>query len=380
MKPDAPLLHENLTTRFRVERTGPGQDTGERGNVAGHIQFKRGDLEQGFREADVIVEREFSTQTVHQGYIEPHTSTALWAQDGHVTIWTSTQGSFNIRSLTAAILRIPESQIKVIPLEVGGGFGAKGTSYLDPVVTVLSKKSGRPVKITMTRKEVFEGSGPASATYSRCKIGATSSGRITAAQLYLAYEAGAFPGSPVGGGALTGLGPYKVDNLLVDGFDVVVNKQKVQAYRAPGQPQAAFAVECTIDELAEKLGLDRVQGARRGHAGPSPLPHAAGDPRPWHWSRPAPGAGHLGGAPVQQRPDVLSDHPCQQQRHYQPDHRLGGPEWEPGLYCHAGRRGAWPAGRRCQSPGGGHRCERIHSRLRRQPDHLRHRPGGHRGR
>jgi xanthine dehydrogenase molybdenum-binding subunit len=259
MQPDAPLLHEHMTTRFRVERTGPGQDTGERGNIAGHIQFQRGDLEQGFREAEVIVERAFSTQTVHQGYIEPHTSTALWAQDGHVTIWTSTQGPFNIRSLTAAILRIPESQIKVIPLEIGGGFGAKGTSYLDPVVTVLSQKSGRPVKITMTRKEVFEGSGPTSATYMRCKIGATKSGRITAAQLYLAYEAGAFPGSPVGGGALTGLGPYKIDHLLVDGYDVVCNKQKVQAYRAPGQPQAAFAVECTMDELAEQLGMDPVE-------------------------------------------------------------------------------------------------------------------------
>jgi xanthine dehydrogenase molybdenum-binding subunit len=259
MQPDAPLLHEHMTTRFRVERTGPGQDTGERGNIAGHIQFQRGDLEQGFREAEVIVERAFSTQTVHQGYIEPHTSTALWAQDGHVTIWTSTQGPFNIRSLTAAILRIPESQIKVIPLEIGGGFGAKGTSYLDPVVTVLSQKSGRPVKITMTRKEVFEGSGPTSATYMRCKIGATKSGRITAAQLYLAYEAGAFPGSPVGGGALTGLGPYKIDHLLVDGYDVVCNKQKVQAYRAPGQPQAAFAVECAMDELAEQLGMDPVE-------------------------------------------------------------------------------------------------------------------------
>jgi len=220
---------------------------------------RRGDLEQGFREAAVIVEREFRTQTVHQGYIEPHTSTALWAQDGHVTIWTSTQGPFNIRALTAAILRMPESQIKVIPLEIGGGFGAKGTSYLDPVVTVLAQKSGRPVKITMTRKEVFEGSGPTSATSMRCKIGATHSGRITAAKLFLAYEAGAFPGSPVGGGALTGLGPYKIENLLVDGYDVVCNKQKVQAYRAPGQPQAAFAVECTMDELAEKLGLDPLE-------------------------------------------------------------------------------------------------------------------------
>jgi CO/xanthine dehydrogenase Mo-binding subunit len=259
MKEDAPLLHENMTTRFRVDRFGRGEDTGEKSNVAGHLRFQRGDLERGFKEADIIVEREFSTQTVHQGYIEPHASTAFWAPDGHVTVWTSTQGPFGIRSLTAAILGIPESLVKVIPMEIGGGFGAKLVAYLDPVAAILSRKSGRPVKMVMTRKEVFEGSGPTSATYMRAKIGATRNGRITAAQLYLAYEAGAFPGSPVGGGALTGLGPYKIDNLLVDGYDVVCNKQKVQAYRAPGQPQAAFAVESVIDELAEKLGMEPME-------------------------------------------------------------------------------------------------------------------------
>jgi xanthine dehydrogenase molybdenum-binding subunit len=259
MKEDAPLLHENMTTRFRVERSGRGEDTGEKSNVAGHLQFKRGDLEQGFREADITVEREFSTQTVHQGYIEPHVSTAFWATDGHVTVWTSTQGPFGIRAATAAILSIPESMVKVIPMEIGGGFGAKLIPYLDPVAAILSRKSGRPVKLLMTRKEVFEGTGPTSGTYMRAKIGATRDGRITAAQLYLAYEAGAFPGSPVGGGALTGLGPYKIDNLLVDGYDVVCNKQKVQAYRAPGQPQAAFAVESVMDELAEKLSMDPLE-------------------------------------------------------------------------------------------------------------------------
>ena len=251
-----PLLHEDMTTRFRVERFARGEDTGENSNVAGHLQFASGDLQQRFKEADVIVEQEFSTQTVHQGYIEPHVSTASWATDGHLSIWTSTQGTFAIRTLTAAILGIPESAVKVIPMEIGGGFGAKLIAYLDPVAAILSRKSGRPVKIVMSRTEVFEGTGPTSGTHMRCKIGADKSGRITAAQLYLAFEAGAFPGSPVGGGALTGLGPYKIDNLLVDGYDVVCNKQKVQAYRAPGQPQAAFAVELVIEELAEKLGMD----------------------------------------------------------------------------------------------------------------------------
>jgi xanthine dehydrogenase molybdenum-binding subunit len=278
MKKDAPLLHEHMTTRFRVERFERGQDTRAQSNIAGHLQFQRGDLEQGFREAAVIVEREFSTQTVHQGYIEPHASTASWAADGHLTLWTSTQGPFAIRSATAAILNLPESMVTVIPLEIGGGFGAKLVAYLDPVAAILSRKSGRPVKMVMDRKEVFEGTGPTSATSMRCKIGATRDGRITAAQLSLVYEAGAFPGSPVGGGALTGLGPYKIDNLLVDGYDVVVNKQKVQAYRAPGQPQAAFAVEVVIDELAEQLGMDRLEfrlknAVQEGDRMPNGVPH-----------------------------------------------------------------------------------------------------------
>src|SRR2546430_1742424 len=191
---------------------------------------------------------------------------------------TSTQGPFAIRTATAAILNLPESMVTVIPMEIGGGFGAKLVAYLDPVAALLSRKSGRPVKIVMDRKEVFEGTGPTSATSIRCKIGATRDGHITAAQLWLAYEAGAFPGSPVGGGALTGLGPYKIDNLLVDGYDVVVNKQKVQAYRAPGQPQAAFAVEVVIDELAEQLGMDvlefRLKNAvQEGDRMPNGVPH-----------------------------------------------------------------------------------------------------------
>src|SRR5712691_12195583 len=160
MKKDAPLLHEHMTTRFRVERFERGQDTRAKSNIAGHLQFTRGDLEVGFREAAVIVEREFSTQTVHQGYIEPHASTASWASDGHLTLWTSTQGPFAIRTATAAILNIPESMVTVIPLESGGGFGGKLVAYLDPVAAILYRKNGRPINMVMDRKEVFEGTGP----------------------------------------------------------------------------------------------------------------------------------------------------------------------------------------------------------------------------
>lgn len=279
MKPDAPQLHEGMTTRFRVERFARGEDTGVESNVAGHIQHKLGDVEAGFAQADVIVERKFNTEPVHHGYIEPHVSTASWSNDGHVTIWTSTQGAFAIRSSTAAILGIPESQVKVVPMEIGGGFGGKAVTYLDPVAAVLSKKSGRPVKIVMNRQEVFEGTGPSSAAHMRTKIGATKDGKITAGHLYLAFEAGAFPGSPVGGGALTGFGPYKIDNMLVDGYDIVCNRQKVQGYRAPGQSQTTLAVETVIDELAEKLGMDPMEfrlknAVQEGDLMPNGVPHA----------------------------------------------------------------------------------------------------------
>ncbi len=279
MKEGAPLLHDNLTTHFKVERFARGDDTGVKSNIAGHIQHKLGDVERGFKEADVIVEREFHTQTVHQGYIEPHASTATWGLDGRLTIWTCTQGSFAIRSSTAGMLGIPESMVKVIPTEIGGGFGAKITTYLEPLAAILSRKSGRPVKLVMSRKEVFEGTGPTSASNMRTKIGATKDGKITAAQVWMAFEAGAFPGSPIGGATLCATGPYNIENLLVDGYDVVVNKQKVQAYRAPGQPQGAFAVEPVIDELAEKLGMDPLEfrlknAVKEGDRMPNGVAHA----------------------------------------------------------------------------------------------------------
>ena len=279
LKADAPLLHDDMTTRFRVERFGPGDDTGQRSNIAGHLQHKLGDVEQGFAAADVIIEREYETQTVHQGYIEPHVATAQWSGDGRLTVWTSTQGAFAVRATTAAILRVPESLVKVIPMEIGGGFGAKGVTYLAPVTAALAKKAGRPVKIAMSRKEVFEGSGPASATYMKVKLGAKKDGKLTAGQLYMVYEAGAFPGAPVGGGAITGFGSYNLEHLLVDGYDVVCNKQKAQSYRAPGQPQAAFTVECALDELAEELGIDPMElrlknAVKESDRMPNGVPHA----------------------------------------------------------------------------------------------------------
>ena len=264
MKDDAPILHERLLT-LADPALRPGgwgaTDTENASNVANRFQFTMGDIEKGFQEADVIVDREFHTKPVHQGYIEPHSATALWSTDDSVTIWCSSQGHFAVRDHTSLILGVPVSRVKIVPMEIGGGFGGKGQGgvYLEPVAAALSRKTGQPVKITMNRTEVFEGTGPTSATHIRVKMGATNDGRITAAEARLVYEAGAFPGSPVPSGCRTMLAPYNIPNVYVEGLDVLVNSQKAAAYRAPGSPPAAFAAESVVDELCQKLGIDPIE-------------------------------------------------------------------------------------------------------------------------
>jgi CO/xanthine dehydrogenase Mo-binding subunit len=261
MKDSAPLLHDDLTTESL------GKPTGKHSNVAKHFRFELGDVKKGFAQAAVVVEREFHTATVHQGYVEPHNATAMWNPDGQLTIWCSTQGAFTVRAQVGELLRMPVSRIKVVPMEIGGGFGGKIRVYLEPVAAVLSRKSGRPVKITMNRAEVFEGTGPTPGSYIKVKMGADKSGRLTAAQAYLAYEAGAYPGSPVGPGAMCIFACYDVPNVEVDGYDVVVNKPATSAYRAPGATNAAFASETVVDEICEQLKIDpldfRIKNAAR---------------------------------------------------------------------------------------------------------------------
>lgn len=260
MREDAPVLHEDLKT---VEF---GQQTERSGNVAAHFRHELGSIEQGFAQADVVVEREFRTATVHQGYIEPQNASAFWNQDGRVHIWCSTQGAFVVRDATACVLGVPVSQVKVTPMEIGGGFGGKIPIYLEPLAALLSKKSGRPIRLVMSRKDVFEGTGPTPGSFIRVKLGATRDGKITAAEAYLAYEAGAYPGSMVGPGAMCVFAAYDIANVRIDGYDVVVNKPSTAAYRAPGATNAAFATESVVDEIAEKLSLDPIEFRLRNAA------------------------------------------------------------------------------------------------------------------
>ena len=228
-------------------------------NVAAQEQYRFGDPESGFAEADRVFEREFTTKSVHQGYIEPQNATAWWSPDNRITVWCSSQGHFGVRDNTSRILGLPVSQVKVVPLEIGGGFGGKIPPYLEPVAALLSKKSGHPVKMVMDRAEVLQATGPTSGSLVRLKIGVTNEGRITAAYCWMALEAGAFPGAPIGGAASAVFAPYLIENVQVDGYDVVTNKPRTQAYRAPGAPIVMYATETLMDEIAETLGIDSVE-------------------------------------------------------------------------------------------------------------------------
>lgn len=253
MADGAPVIHEELIPGAFIHAAEPFLPN------AGRVQMGGGDLEQGFAEADVVLEREYTAETIHQGYIESHVTTVKWDNPDFVTVWTATQGAFGLRDHLADIICVPQSHINVVPLEVGGGFGGKERIYIDPVAALLSKKSGRPVKIAMRRDEVLRATGPSSGTYIKLKFGVKKDGALTAADMHLAYEAGAYPGGPIFLGMISSISRYNVPNIQMNGFDVIVNKPTMRPYRAPGAPQALFAVEQIMDELAGELGMDAIE-------------------------------------------------------------------------------------------------------------------------
>jgi len=251
MLPDAPILHDHIRA--------PGDKSGRPSNIAAKLEHTLGDVAAGFAAADVIVERSFKTKPVHQGYIEPHACLVSITSDGKATIWSSSQGHFMVRAMTAHVTGLKQSDIRAIPAEIGGGFGGKTIVYLEPVALALARKSGRPVKMAMSREEVFRASGPTSGSSTTVKIGATRDGRITAAQGTWRLQAGAFPGSPIRGAVGCAFSPYDIANVHVVGYDVVSNRPKSTAYRAPGAPLGAYPVECVLDELAAALKIDPLE-------------------------------------------------------------------------------------------------------------------------
>ncbi len=248
IKPDAAALHDHV-------KDSNGKPT----NIVGTLEHKIGDVEAGFAAADVVIERSFKTAPVHQGYIETHACTVSVTKDNKATVWSSSQGQFMVRTMCSYLSGIPAGDIRAIPAEIGGGFGGKTIVYLEPVALALARKSGRPVKMAMSREEVFHASGPTSGSISTVKVGATKDGKITAAAGTFYLQAGAFPGSPIRGAVGCSFAPYDIENVHTLGYDVCSNRSKVAAYRAPGAPIGAFAAESVLDEVAAAIGMDPLE-------------------------------------------------------------------------------------------------------------------------
>lgn len=253
MAEEAPLLFEDMITR------GVEPAPSKPSNISKRLEFAIGDVDAGFQQADLIIEKTFKTAAVHQAYIEPHACVAKYEADGQCEVWSSSQGHFAMRALTAQIIGARLGDLRVTPAEIGGGFGGKTVTYLEPVAATLSKKSGLPVRLQMSREDVFRASGPTSGASMWVKIGVKKDGTIVAADGVFKFQAGAFPGSPVMNGCLCAYAPYEIPNQRAVGYDVVSNRPKAAAYRAPGSPISAFAVESVLDMCAHEIGMDPLE-------------------------------------------------------------------------------------------------------------------------
>jgi CO/xanthine dehydrogenase Mo-binding subunit len=228
-------------------------------NVSQTSQVKRGDVAKGFAESDVVIEHTYRVPMVHQGYLEPHAVLAEWDTAGNLTLWASTQGSFNTRSEVADVLGIEENRIKVIPVECGGGFGGKIRALCEPITALLARATGRPVRYVMTRREELEAGMPAPQVIIRLKTGAKRDGSLIALEAETVLESGAFSGTVLAVSAVFLGSLYKWPAFDIKGSEVLTHKPSVAAYRAPVAPQTIFAIDSQMEHLARALGLDPVE-------------------------------------------------------------------------------------------------------------------------
>ena len=274
---------EAVTSDIPVAREVPGRDAAElamhgaatasletsdpsKPNVANRTRFERGNVEAGFREADVVIEREYRTSWIHQSYLEPQSCTAEVDPLGNITVYASTQALFHTRGLVGRALGLADHQVTVRAMPVGGGFGGK-FGFLEATTAAIAKAVGRPVRVVFNRQEEFSTGDPAPESRIRVKIGARRDGTLTTLESDLLFDAGAKAGAPVGIAAILLGSMYRWDNVRLNGTEVLTHKAATGAYRAPGAPQAAFALESTIDEVARELKIDplelRIRNAAR---------------------------------------------------------------------------------------------------------------------
>lgn len=246
MQSDAPIVQPHI------------QQDGKPSNVAQRMEFGHGDIDEGLKEADVVIEKSYKTEQTHQGYIEPHACLASVSPDGTGDLWVTTQGHFQYRNVCASLLGMDVAKLKVTSSEIGGGFGGKTHVWIEPLALALSRKANRPVKMVMSREEVFKASGPTCSTSMDVRIGARKDGTITSAFIECRYMDGAFPGIWGMLGGMTAWACYDLKNVKSVGIDVLCNRPKVAAYRAPSAPMMAFGVESTLDLVAAEIGMDPI--------------------------------------------------------------------------------------------------------------------------
>ncbi|HET9924958.1 MAG TPA: xanthine dehydrogenase family protein molybdopterin-binding subunit [Methylomirabilota bacterium] len=228
-------------------------------NISQQARLTRGDPAKGFAESDHVLEKTYRVPMVHQGYLEAHAVLAEWDRNGLLTLWASTQGSFNTRSEVADVLGIPENQIRVIPVECGGGFGGKIRALCEPITAVLAQVTKRPVRYVMTRREELQAGMPAPQVIIKLKTGVKRDGTLMALDAETVIDSGAFSGAVLAVSAVFLGSMYKWPSFDIRGFEVLTHKPSVAAYRAPVAPQTIFAIESQMEQIARDLDLDSVE-------------------------------------------------------------------------------------------------------------------------
>src|SRR2546426_1120403 len=267
MKPGAPPVADAGTEADTSEAMAHGSVGGvtteakpaKAVNISQQSRLRRGDVAKALAESDVVIEKTYRVPMVHQGYLEPHAVLAQWDTAGNLTLWASTQGSFNTRSEVADVLEISENRIKVIPMECGGGFGGKIRALCEPITAILARATARPVRYVMTRREELEAGMPAPQVIIRLKTGVKRDGTLMALEGEAILESGAFSGAvlAVSGVFLASL--YLWPSFDVKGFEVLTHKPSIAAYRAPVAPQTIFAIDSQMEQLAKAIGVDPVE-------------------------------------------------------------------------------------------------------------------------
>src|SRR5256714_5549867 len=286
MKPGAPPVAELWTEADTSEALAHGSVAGvateakpaKAVNISQQARLQRGDVAKAFAESEVVIEKTYRVPMVHQGYLEPHAVLAQWDSAGNLTLWASTQGSFNTRSEVADVLELPENRIKVIPMECGGGFGGKIRALCEPITAVLARATGRPVRYVMTRREELEAGMPAPQVIIKMKTGVKRDGTLMALEAEAILESGAYSGTVLAVAAVFLGSLYKWPAFDIKGTEVLTHKPSVAAYRAPVAPHTIFAIDSHMEQLARALGLDSAEFRARHLSRP-------GDPmvnnQPW---------------------------------------------------------------------------------------------------